>query len=301
MKAGLLRLIPPLAYLGLLLAPLPSTSGAAGDLPAIRDAEGRPVPLDVPRGGALAIVFLSAECPIANAESPTIEAIAHAFPAGRFRLVGVFVDPDLTRARLTAHAAEYHLTFPVARDPGLGAGPALQGHRDPRGVRPRRHRSGPLPRSDRRRLRHPDQAERRLQDPRIEGRRRRRPRRPVRRSARGQGCRLPAARAGGGDLGLGDPPPRRGADPPGALPGLPPPGAGRTVLPPDVRPVVQVCPRPRGAGGRPADAPRPGGRTAATPLALVQSCVAPGNSHPPASAACLIGSARTRRAGSMTS
>jgi hypothetical protein len=119
MKRGLPRLIRPLACLGLLLASLPSTSGATGDLPTIRDAEGRPVPLDVPKGGALAIVFLSAECPIANAKSPTLDAIAHAFPAERFRLVGVFVDPDLTRARLAAHAAEYHLTFPVARDPGL--------------------------------------------------------------------------------------------------------------------------------------------------------------------------------------
>ncbi len=119
MKPGLPRLIRPLAYLGLLLASLPSTSGATGDLPTIRDVKGRPVPLEVPKGGALAIVFLSAECPIANAESPTIDAIAHAFPAERFRLVGVFVDPDLTHARLAAHAAEYHLTFPVACDPGL--------------------------------------------------------------------------------------------------------------------------------------------------------------------------------------
>ena len=193
MKPGLMRLIRPLAYLGLLLASFPSTSGATGDLPTIRDAKGRPVPLDVPRGGAPRDRLPLGRVPDRQRREPDHRRDRPCLPRRE-------IPPGrcLRRPRpdpRPARRARRRISPDVPRRPRPWPrpGPALQGRRDPRGVRPRRHRSGPLPRSDRRRLRRPEQAELRPQDPRFEGRRRRRPRRPARRTARNKAvsCPLP--------------------------------------------------------------------------------------------------------------
>jgi mono/diheme cytochrome c family protein len=72
--------------------------------------------LHAPHGGALALVFLSAECPMANAYSATLNELAAAFPKEKLAVVGLFVDPDSSDTALAAHAKEFRLAFPVARD-----------------------------------------------------------------------------------------------------------------------------------------------------------------------------------------
>lgn len=105
--------------LGLAIAAAVATTATAGDAGlagrTARALDGRVVALEAPTGGALALVFLSAECPIANAYSPTLDAIAAA-DGERARVVGVCVDPDLDDATLAAHADEYGLAFPIVRD-----------------------------------------------------------------------------------------------------------------------------------------------------------------------------------------
>lgn len=84
--------------------------------PTVTAADGRRLTLDAPRGGALVLVFLSTECPISNAYSPTLNQVAGVFSSRPGALVGLCVDPDLSAAKLAAHAKEYALKFPVAID-----------------------------------------------------------------------------------------------------------------------------------------------------------------------------------------
>jgi hypothetical protein len=106
-----------LAWLALLpcLAAAPDGPGVA----TVSAPGGRPLRLEAPRGGALALVFYSTECPIANACNPALNALVRRFPRERFVLVGLCVDEDLTDAQVAAHAQEYELAFPVGRDRGL--------------------------------------------------------------------------------------------------------------------------------------------------------------------------------------
>jgi thiol-disulfide isomerase/thioredoxin len=99
---------------------------AAGTAPAARAGRGalRPLPgpdgqtveIKAPDGGATALVFYSSECPISNAYSPTLNRLAAEFPPEKVRFVGVCVDPDLSDADVAAHAKDFGLKFPVARD-----------------------------------------------------------------------------------------------------------------------------------------------------------------------------------------
>src|SRR5689334_9697467 len=79
------------------------------DLRPLKAPDGRSVELAAPKGGASALVFYSSECPISNAYSPTLNRLVEEFPADRFRLVGVCVDPDLTAAEVAAHAKDFGL------------------------------------------------------------------------------------------------------------------------------------------------------------------------------------------------
>jgi peroxiredoxin len=92
---------------------------APGDAPVIRAPDGRSIRLQAPEMGVLVLVFYSTECPISNAYSPTLNGLVRAYPADRFRLVGLCTDPDRTDAQLAEHKTEYELSFPVAADRGL--------------------------------------------------------------------------------------------------------------------------------------------------------------------------------------
>lgn len=96
------------------LAALPTAHAADREYRTVDD---RPVALRAPAGGATALVFYSAECPISNYYSATLNGIARAFPASKLKLIGVCVDPDATREALADHAREYRLEFPAIHDP----------------------------------------------------------------------------------------------------------------------------------------------------------------------------------------
>ena len=86
------------------------------DAREIKGVDGRAIPLVPARGGATAVVFYSTECPISNEYSPTLRAIAEGQDSGRFTMVGVCVDPDLSADDVARHAREYGLKFPIALD-----------------------------------------------------------------------------------------------------------------------------------------------------------------------------------------
>ena len=82
----------------------------------VRAVDGRPVSLVPGPGGATAVVFYSTECPISNAYSPTLNALAASHPGQPFAMVGICVDSDLSAADVARHAAEFGLKYPVALD-----------------------------------------------------------------------------------------------------------------------------------------------------------------------------------------
>ena len=71
-----------------------------------------------PERGALVIVFLSTECPIANGYLPELNRIWKNLPAGRREVdfFGVISDRSVTRAAAAKHAREYQIAFPVIFD-----------------------------------------------------------------------------------------------------------------------------------------------------------------------------------------
>ena len=85
-------------------------------LPPVLGPDGKNVDLRPPKGGVTAVVFYSSECPISNAYSPTLNRLADDFPRSKLNLVGLCVDPDLTDAEVKAHAKDFGLKCPVARD-----------------------------------------------------------------------------------------------------------------------------------------------------------------------------------------
>ncbi len=95
------------------------------ELRPMRAPGGASIELEPPRGGVTVLVFYSAECPISNGYSPTLNRLAAEFPASKMKLVGLCVDPDLTDAEVKAHAKDFGLKFPIARDSGAVFGRKL--------------------------------------------------------------------------------------------------------------------------------------------------------------------------------
>jgi hypothetical protein len=92
---------------------------AAGEGAPLVGVEGQRLEVPSGAGKVTALIFYSTECPISNVYSPTLNALVDAFPAERFTMIGLCVDPDKTNADLREHAGEYALKFPVARDRSL--------------------------------------------------------------------------------------------------------------------------------------------------------------------------------------
>lgn len=69
-----------------------------------------------PGGRWIVLVFLSPECPVANADIPVLNTLAAEFAPAGFSFVGAYADPTLPFADLRRHAAEFHLGFPAADD-----------------------------------------------------------------------------------------------------------------------------------------------------------------------------------------
>lgn len=116
------------ALLLLLLAA--ACGGAPG--PALTSLDGAVVhPLQRAPGAVHVVVFLSQECPIANAYAPVLRELAQAWRDQPVRLFLTHVDPDLTQAAAAQHAKEYELPGTVLLDPRHELASALGATRTP--------------------------------------------------------------------------------------------------------------------------------------------------------------------------
>jgi len=97
------------------------------DLGALQGADGKAIDATPAKGGATVLIFLSMECPIANAYTPTLNQLHGDFPAPGVKWVGICVDPDQSDAEILDHAREYNIKLDIAVDRrgslarGLGA------------------------------------------------------------------------------------------------------------------------------------------------------------------------------------
>ena len=74
---------------------------------------------------AVAIVFLSFDCPVSNSYAPTLSKLADTYKKQGLRLVGV-VAGEIEPGSLEKWAKEFRLTFPLLADPKLAAADALK-------------------------------------------------------------------------------------------------------------------------------------------------------------------------------
>lgn len=93
-------------------ATLPPGIAVVPDIDGVRQA-----PLDAHPGHLHVVIFVTADCPIANAYAPTIQALRTQFECQPVRFFLVHVDAQLDAARARQHAAEYGLVGPILLDP----------------------------------------------------------------------------------------------------------------------------------------------------------------------------------------
>jgi len=98
-------------------ASAPSASPSTLPVLDVRAVDGRFLSMTpAAANGALVVVFYSTECPISNAYSPTLQAIATDNADKPLTVVGVCVDADLKAEDVAKHAREFGLNFPVVQD-----------------------------------------------------------------------------------------------------------------------------------------------------------------------------------------
>lgn len=86
--------------------------------PTLRSTDGSVQrPLAPPDGAVSVVVFVSHECPIANALAPTLHDLALANRERPVQFYIVHVDPDLLPPQADAHARDYQLPGKVLLDP----------------------------------------------------------------------------------------------------------------------------------------------------------------------------------------
>lgn len=82
----------------------------------LRDSDGtNHTPLARDARKATVLIFLMADCPVANATAPELSRIATEYGARSIRFFGVYAGE--TAAEITKHRAEYKLPFPGLLDP----------------------------------------------------------------------------------------------------------------------------------------------------------------------------------------
>lgn len=106
------------------VALLAAFAAAALSLPApkatvfFRDHAGTRHALQAPEALAVVFVFLSTECPIANAYSPRLAALYKAYRGRGVRFFGVYPNRHEGAEDVKRHAGERGFTFPLVRDDG---------------------------------------------------------------------------------------------------------------------------------------------------------------------------------------
>ena len=101
---GLLSFVFCLGAVFLLAACVPSGRQEL----SIADLEGRPcTPLLLAGSKANVVIFITNDCPIANAYAPEIQAIMRDYSPRGAAFFLVHVDPDLTSEKAKKHAADF--------------------------------------------------------------------------------------------------------------------------------------------------------------------------------------------------
>jgi peroxiredoxin len=116
------------APLLLLPAALWFSSGRADDRPeapavrkidnfTLKDLDGKEWSLkDLDKKKAIVVVFIGIECPVNNAYMPVLNDLSKKYAAKDVQFLGINSNSLDTPARITGHAKEYKLTFPVLKD-----------------------------------------------------------------------------------------------------------------------------------------------------------------------------------------
>lgn len=101
--------------LGLGLLAVPVAAANAGWWPrlGVHDLTGAPLAAS---GRWIVVVFISPECPVANASVPVLNALAQEFGPRGFTFVGAYADPSIGLPALRQHAKEYGLVFATTDD-----------------------------------------------------------------------------------------------------------------------------------------------------------------------------------------
>jgi hypothetical protein len=110
------RLFRPLFLFGCLLVMMNVARAATPDWWAkleVRDLAGA---VSQPDGRWLVLVFVSPECPVVNANIPTLNALATEFASRGVGFVGVYSDSTLDLPALRQHAAEFQGGFAAVDD-----------------------------------------------------------------------------------------------------------------------------------------------------------------------------------------
>lgn len=67
-------------------------------------------------GGWIVLVFITPECPLANASVPVLNGLAREFGPRGFTFVGAYVDPTIPPPDLARHTRDYALAFATTDD-----------------------------------------------------------------------------------------------------------------------------------------------------------------------------------------
>lgn len=83
----------------------------------LNDITGKPRSVRPSEAKAVALLFLSVDCPVSNRYAPELARLAREYTEKGVVFYGVHCDPDLTAEQARRHATEYKLPFPVLLDP----------------------------------------------------------------------------------------------------------------------------------------------------------------------------------------
>src|ERR1044071_4294825 len=84
----------------------------------VRDLSGaRVAPLDAAKQKATVLIFITTDCPIANACAPEIERIFRAYSPKQIGFYLVYVDASQRAEDARSHHREYRYTCPAVLDP----------------------------------------------------------------------------------------------------------------------------------------------------------------------------------------
>lgn len=95
-----------------------TASGAAAARLEVPGLDGKPVnPFGAPDAKAVALIFVSVDCPVANRYAPEIQRLSEMYRSKKVAFWLVYADPAEDAAKIRQHLKEYRYQIPAVRDP----------------------------------------------------------------------------------------------------------------------------------------------------------------------------------------